>query len=249
MDKIKARGLDITSFTLHLLAMGFMLLDHMWATIVPGNSWMTCVGRMAFPIFAFMIVEGYYHTSNFGRYVRRLLICAVLSEVPFDMMYGGTWFYPFHQNVIWTFLIALLAIYLIEKIKEKGKWVITVPAGAVIMAIAAIVGSFTFVDYYSYGVLTVFVFYLFRGHKWYHYVGQLLGLYLVHGVLFTGQYYIIPLFGYDFELQQQALAIGSLVFIWLYRGRQGLHNRFVQYGFYLFYPVHMLILGLIQYVR
>ena len=55
---------DISSFGLHLLAMGLMLCDHLWATVVPGNDWLTCIGRLAFPIFAFMTVEGYFHTKN-----------------------------------------------------------------------------------------------------------------------------------------------------------------------------------------
>ena len=55
--------IGLSASTLRVLAMTFMLLDHMWATIVPGNNWMTYVGRLAFPIFAFQIVEGFYHTS------------------------------------------------------------------------------------------------------------------------------------------------------------------------------------------
>lgn len=58
----KKRGID--SFTLHILAMLFMLCDHLWATLFPAQEWMTCVGRLAFPIFAFMIAEGCYYTSN-----------------------------------------------------------------------------------------------------------------------------------------------------------------------------------------
>ena len=71
--------IGLSASTLRVLAMTFMLLDHMWATIVPGNNWMTYVGRLAFPIFAFQIVEGFYHTSNRKNYTKRLLILALIS--------------------------------------------------------------------------------------------------------------------------------------------------------------------------
>ena len=87
---------DISAAMLHIIAMTFMLMDHLWATLLPAQDWLTCVGRLAFPIFAFMAVEGYFHTHSFKKYILRLLLFAVLSEIPFDLMYGGTWFYPFH---------------------------------------------------------------------------------------------------------------------------------------------------------
>ena len=81
---------DLSAAALHILAMLFMLMDHMWATVFPAQDWLTCVGRVAFPIFAFMAVEGYFHTHSFKKYALRMLLFAVLSEIPFDFMYGGT---------------------------------------------------------------------------------------------------------------------------------------------------------------
>ena len=91
---------DLSAAALHILAMTFMLMDHLWATLLSSQMWLTHVGRLAFPIFAFLAVEGYFHTRSFKRYALRMLLFAVLSEVPFDLMYGGTVFYPVHQNVI-----------------------------------------------------------------------------------------------------------------------------------------------------
>lgn len=70
-------------------------------------------------IFAFMVVEGSFHTHNLRQYLLRLLIWAILTEIPFDLMYGGSVFYLYHQNVIWTFLLSLLIISLIEKCKTR----------------------------------------------------------------------------------------------------------------------------------
>ena len=105
---------DISMAMLHIIAMTLMLMDHLWATLLPAQEWLTCVGRVAFPLFAFMAVEGYFHTHNFRKYAFRMLIFAIISEVPFDLMYGGTCFYPVHQNVIWTLLMSLLGIHLRE---------------------------------------------------------------------------------------------------------------------------------------
>ena len=91
----KKRGID--SFTLHILAMLFMLCDHLWATLFPAQEWMTCVGRLAFPIFAFMIAEGCYYTSNVKKYMLRLFLFAIISEIPFNLIMGSSVFYPFHR--------------------------------------------------------------------------------------------------------------------------------------------------------
>lgn len=78
---------DLSAAALHILAMAFMLLDHLWATLFLSQEWMTCVGRLAFPIFAFMAVEGYFHTHSFKKYAQRMLIFAVLSEIPATAAY------------------------------------------------------------------------------------------------------------------------------------------------------------------
>ena len=123
-QKIKSstsRSFDISTAALHIIAMLFMLMDHLWATLLPAQEWLTCAGRVAFPIFAFMAVEGYFHTHDLKKYTLRLLLFALLSEIPFDLMYGGTWFYPVHQNVIWTLLLGILGIHLMETVRKKQK--------------------------------------------------------------------------------------------------------------------------------
>ena len=242
MDSSASKNFELTAAVLNIIAMTLMLMDHLWATLLPAREWLTCAGRVAFPIFAFMAVEGYFHTRSFKKYILRMLLFAVLSEIPFDLMYGGTWFYPVHQNVLWTFLLSLLGVWLMEQVRKKGKtWmyllvcVLVVPAGLVL-------GTLCMVDYYGVGVLTVFVFYFLHGRKWWCFLGQLAALYWLNVELLGGLMYPVQLFGMEFELCQQGLALLALIPIWLYRGRQGYHSKPFQYLCYAFYPVHMLLL-------
>lgn len=236
---------SISAAMLHILAMALMLMDHLWATLFPAQEWLTCAGRLAFPIFAFMIVEGYFHTHNFKKYALRLLLFAVLSEVPFDLMYGGTWFYPVHQNVIWTLLMGLIGIHLMENVRKKRKTPMYLLTAVVVVAVGAVLGTVCMVDYYGAGVLTVFIFYFFRKRKWWCLLGQILALYWVNVELLGGLLYPLRLFGMDFEICQQGFALLALLPIWLYRGQQGCHSKLFQYICYAFYPVHMLILVMV----
>lgn len=237
------RRFEVTSFALHILAMVLMLCDHLWATVVPGNDWLTCVGRIAFPIFAFLIVEGYFHTKDRKAYVKRLLIFALISEIPFNLMTGG-FFNPTHQNVLWTFLIGIGLIRLIEKGKEKRTvrmWLL-VGAGVLLGCVVALLGM---VDYMHFGVLTVLVFYLFRGRRWWCFLGQLVCLAVINLELMGGLVYPFELFGREWLLPQQGFALLALIPIWLYRGKQGPYNKTLKYIYYAFYPAHILILGLL----
>ena len=225
---------DLSAATLHILAMAFMLLDHLWATLFLSQEWMTCVGRLAFPIFAFMAVEGYFHTHSFKKYAQRMLIFALLSEIPFDLMYGGTWFYPVHQNVIWTLLIGLLGIRAMEAVREKGKTWLYLLTCVAVTVLGFALGTLGMVDYYGMGVLTVFVFYFLRGREWWKLFGQIAALYWINVSLIGGQIFPIELFGLEFEVCEQGLALLALVPIWLYRGRQGHRfsmpaTRFIRY--------------------
>lgn len=239
------KGFDISSVTLHILAMGMMLMDHLWATLLPGQEWMTCVGRIAYPIFAFMAVEGYFHTHSFKKYALRLLLFAVLSEIPFDLMYGGMMFYPFHQNVIWTLFLGLTGIHLMEKVKDRQKTWVYVVVAVVVTAVWTLLGTICMVDYYGAGILTIFTFYFFRGRKWWCFPGQLAALYWINVEMLGGLMYPIEVFGMEFELCQQGLALLALLPIWLYRGRLGYHSKTFQRICYGFYPAHMLILALL----
>lgn len=238
------RYFDISSFSLHILAMGFMLMDHMWAAAFPNEWWLNCIGRLAFPIFAFMMAEGYFYTKNRKKHYLRLLAFALLSEIPFDLLYTGTWFYPYHQNVLWTFLIALTGIHIMEATRKKNRLWLTCLVSFLTVLMGYFFGYAGFVDFYGPGVLTVFVFYFFHGRKWWCYLGQFVALYWLNVELLGGMYYPVQILGREVELMQQSFALLALIPIWLYRGRKGPYSKLFQYFCYAFYPLHCLILGL-----
>lgn len=245
---MKQTKFDISSAGLHILAMILMLCDHLWATVVPGNDWLTCIGRLAFPIFAFMLVEGYFHTHNLKKYALRLLLFAVISEIPFNLMYSSSVIYPFHQNVIWTLLIGLWMIHLNEKIRTSHKPALRSLGTVGTVFLGGLLGLVSFADYNAAGVLMILIFYFFRGNRWWCYLGQFAGMYYINFEMLKGLVFPVTFWGNSFEIPQQGLAILSLLFIWLYRGRKGYSAKWFQLLCYWFYPVHMLLLWLIRYL-
>ncbi|MCF0116125.1 MAG: conjugal transfer protein TraX [Erysipelotrichaceae bacterium] len=223
----------------------FMVLDHTWATLPYMPEWMTGVGRLTFPIFAFLTVEGFFHTSDIKKYMKRMLIFACISEIPFNLMVAGGIIFPFHQNVLFTFLIGLVGMYLMEEMKKKDNLLLTVGVAVLVVLMGYLMGTLTFVDYNGCGVLIIFVFYFFRGNTWFYRLGQLAGLFFVDMVLLRGLVYPVQLGNLYLEIPQQGLALLSLVFIWLYKGKQGYHSKPFQYFCYGFYPVHMMVLYLL----
>ena len=233
----RTRTFGISALTLKLLAMVFMLLDHLWATVwsVP---WFTVIGRLAFPIFAFQIAEGFFLTSDRRRYMRRLLVFALISEIPFNLMLADSVFYPLHQNVMFTFLIALLLMQWMEK--QRGNLLRFVGVSVVCVLLAMVLGLVTFVDYYHYGVLIVLLFYWTRGMK-FGWLVQLAGMLYICDAM-AGLVYPITLFGQTVEIGQQMFAVLALVPIWLYNGQKGYSSKAVQLACYWFYPVHLAVL-------
>lgn len=200
---------------------------------------MTCVGRLAFPIFAFQIAEGYAHTKNFKRYLLRLFLFALVSEIPYNYLSGGSWFNPFGQNVMFTFCLSLLLIRLIDKAWKKH-WVWGLVTAAVGAFVGYFVGMFTFVDYHGCGILMVLVFWLFRNVK-FGWLIQLAAMIYINFEMIGGM-------GFDLGsgfIPVQSFAVLAMIPIGFYSGEQGIRSKYFQYACYAFYPVHILILVLI----
>lgn len=232
-------GLDSTA--LRLLAILFMVLDHLWATVVPGNLWLTCVGRLAFPIFAFQLCEGYRHTGDFRRYRRRLLVFALLSEIPFNLFYAGSVIFPFHQNVLFTLLLGLLAMRQADMLRrEEGIKKKSLRCLALLLILAG--GVVLFPDYGLMGVMTVLCFFVFRDHRLF----QLAAMAVLNIFAFKGQTIPVSLGALAFDFPIQGFALLALPLIWLYNGEKGPGGKGLRLFWYIFYPLHMLALYFIQ---
>lgn len=231
----------IDAITLKYLAMFMMLLDHLWATIVPGNDWMNYIGRLAFPIFAFQIVEGYFHTKDYKQYLKRLFIFALISEIPFNLMTSGSYIYPFGQNVIFTFIYGIVSIHAIEEIIKRNHIVKNVVKVLLMMILSII----TFPDYNLMGYLTVLLFYVTRNMQ-YAWLYQLAGMIYLNWYSFKGLTIYVEAFGKTIPVLVQSFAVLSLLLIWQYNGEPGNQKPILRKFAYWFYPVHMLVIYLIS---
>ena len=221
-----------------------MLMDH-YAVVIHYSLWLRVVGRLAFPIYCFLISEGMAHTRNEKKYLGRLLGMALLSEAVYDwVLYPGDSIWA-HQNVLWTFLLGVLSMQIIEKArKTEKKWLLVLTIVFVILG-DYILGTLTMVDYNAAGVLTVVLFYFFREKNWVSFVAQVAGLFYLNVIMLGDLYYPVTILGHEFEIAQQSFALLALIPIWLYNGKQGYHKKWFQYFCYAFYPVHLLLLYLI----
>lgn len=234
----------LSSSALKIIAMVCMLCDHMWATVIPGSTWLTMVGRLAFPIFAFQIAEGASRTFNIRAYTKRLFWFAILSEVPFNLMCSGMPIWPLHQNVLFTFWISVLILRQLKKAKEEHDALRYILTAVIFAVVGYLVGTVFLVDYYGYGILMVILFYVTRDLP-YGWAAQLAGMVYINCHMMGGQTIPFSLGGMNWEFPIQALAVLALIPIWLYSGEKGKSYKMVRPMCYAFYPLHILILALV----
>ncbi len=242
MKKLKC----INALQLKVFAMAVMLLDHAWVTLAPDQLWLTAVGRLAFPIFAFQIAEGFRLTHDRKKYLKRLFLFGLISEIPFNYMDSNGPLAPLHQNVMFTFCLAVLALMALERAKTKSTAVYVVTLLLLIPA-AFLIGGFTFVDYAGYGIWMVMMFYVFRDMP-FGWLGELAVMIYINWFAIGGLVYNVPFAGGTVEIPEQGLAILALIPIWLYNGEQGPHSRAIQIACYAFYPAHITVLVLLSHL-
>ena len=221
---------SLSGATLKYIAFASMFLDHFNKAVIYNyltgggilnsiSDILDILGRIAFPIFAFLISEGYFKTHNKKKYLMNLIIFAFISEVPYDMFQSRVFFNLNANNILFTFSIALATIWIIDTIKEKislNIWIIT---SFVILILSCILSMVLSTDYEYYGILVIYMFYIFRNNK---YVS----------IVFNLPYLI--------EAPWSILGFGLNL---LYNGKRGKQNKYLNY---MFYPLHLLLLGIIR---
>lgn len=186
------------------------------------------VGRLAFPIFCFFIVEGYFRTRNVWKYLRNMVIFGLISEFPYDWALNNKYIYWNNQNVYFTLALGLLMVIIFDKI-TRGDFIkagIKKQIAAIVLSSLPILAGFLLeTDYGGLGVLLIFTFYIFRKYK---------KLGVVSIILTLGFINITELFAcFDFMLFEK------------YNGKKGISMK---YFFYAFYPVHLLIIAVVRYL-
>ena len=221
---------------LKLIACVTMLIDHFGHAIVPELSvpyvvplYYACrlVGRIAFPIYCFLLAEGMRHTLNPHKYILRLAVGVLLAELPFDILFEGgfSWAY---QNVMVTLTLGAVMLWCMHHAGSPWmKLLIVLPF--------ALLAEFAGADYGGWGVAMIAVFALVDRWSW-----QLGGILLVNAAMNSAT---IPLLGIPVSIQ--LFAALAMVPIGLYSGRKLTRSRVLQWAFYLFYPVHLVMLWMI----
>ena len=245
----------MSAFILRIIACVAMLLDHIG--FITGNLFLRAIGRIAFPLFVYLLCNGYRHTSCRWRYALRLAIFAVISQIPFSLLCSNT---LTHQtgNVFFTLLAGLLCIWATDLMRGNKfvKWLCWMPAVILLVVYKA---GWIHSDYGARGVVLAMIFYLFDGKKWWQYLCvAVLCLIAVFynqlasaavSLLLNGTLAFPKLSKWDLW---QLFSLASLPLIFLYNGKKGPQpnnkavSKLVQLGFYLFYPLHMLVLWLIM---
>ena len=181
------------------------------------------LGRVAFPIFMFFLVEGFFKTGNRFKYLLNLIIFGIISEIPFDLFQSAVLFQPNSNNVMFTLALALVMIWVIDELKVPKSYIIPpvlwFPVSIIIVITTCLLSMIWGSDYEYHGILIAYFFYIFRNNS------------------------ILSIIGGYLSIVKTPWALLGFGLTLTYNGKRGKQNKILNY---LFYPVHLLILGLLR---
>lgn len=205
--------MGLNSFQLKCIAVITMIIDHTGAVLFPTNLLLRYIGRISFPIFCFLLVEGFFHTRDVRKYIVRLGAFALISEIPYDLAFRRTVLEFEHQNVFFTLFIGVIMMYVLEKSAE-------LPIKVIDVLLAMWFASFLCTDYRFKGILLIAIYYFLRENR-------------------LGKFGFGAVWNFIWNWKVQMYGAIASIPIALYNGQRG---PSMKYFFYVFYPAHLLVL-------
>lgn len=227
--------LKLSSFQLKVFAMIFMVMDHLYTYLnlkggIDIPIWFGYIGKISAPIFFYLIVEGFFHTRNRKKYMVRLFSFGVLM-VGVDLLLG------INNNIFLSLGLSVALMTAIEFGKKSERYGLS----SVLAIGIGLLGMLT--EASIYGVIMTLIFYFLREKKgWMVFTFILCSILPVFGAISMGSYFLESIFIWDY----QWMMILSIPFILLYSGELGLKNKFTKWMFYLFYPLHLIVIILLS---
>lgn len=232
----------MSTLSLKLLALVTMLIDHIGAVFFPQHLFLRYIGRLSFPIYAFLISEGFVHSKNRGKYFLRLFAFGLISEIPYDfLLYGGI-FAGESQNIMFELALGVAVLFCAEKIIKEKQYLFFIPAAALVL-----LSELLRFSYGIYGIMLILTAYITREKG-----SRIQALYSAGTtIIFNSMVdFSLPFVFGPLEILStnsiQSLAIFAAVPIMLYNGERGRYR--LKWFFYVIYPAHLLLLILVRYI-
>lgn len=222
-----------SSFTLKVMAIIFMAMDHIYTYFSPVGVdipiWFGYIGKLASPIFFYLIVEGFFYTRSRTKYITRVFSMGIVM-ICVDFLIG------IDNNIFLSIGCALVMLVGIDTAKNKEKQLIKRILGAILAIVFMVVGGL-FTESSIFGVAMVLIFYFFREKKIIMSILYIaIGLYSLSGAI--GPNFIEAATLWDY----QWMMVFAIIPILMYNGKLGLSNKFVKWMFYWFYPIHLIVI-------
>lgn len=217
---------------LKLIACVAMLLDHIATGLIPEATMLNIIGRLAFPIYCFLLVEGICHSKSPQKYALRLAFGALISEIPYDLFNYGT-ITSSHYSVMVTLLIGFL---MMAWMKYAQQYFLPL---VICFTVAELMGA----EYGGCGILLIATFFFTRTIPHPHIIQA-----VAMGILFAALN-TLPVHFLKWSIPIQIFGVLSIIPISMYQGRKSSHNKVMQWSFYLFYPLHLILLLATKAIR
>jgi hypothetical protein len=222
------------SFWLKIIGCVSMLADHVGSILFPQILILRIIGRLAFPIFAFLVVEGYRHTQNFKNYLLRIFVFFIVSEPIYR--YAHYHMNIENLNIFATLLLGLVAIYLYDHINNKKYAFFCV-------FLTSILSYIVKADYGFFGIFLIFFFYLYDIKKDFY------KLFFIQLLLIAMYVFFMPIQYASIGMQVPTKWIlGQFIFLlplFMIKYYDGKRGKYSKYLFYVFYPGHLLLIGFV----